>query len=135
MKKINYLAMIAFLMAMFCTVCTSCKDDDDDDNASSSLIGTWKSVSTTYIDDEGKEVTDNDTDEEYDLLIITEDKVTNEFYFDGKKSGDMTFPYEAKGNKLYMMGEEAEFSISGNTLTIKTDDEEDGPLTQVYKRQ
>ena len=118
-------------------ICTSCKDDDDDDDntpSASSLIGTWKSVSIKY-EAEGNVETQSSTATDYNLYIITENRWTEEYYFEGEKSGSFSFPYKADGNKIIAGEEYATVSLSGNTLTIVMSEVEGETLTIKCQRQ
>ncbi|MDD6003259.1 MAG: lipocalin family protein [Bacteroidales bacterium] len=136
MKKTKFLALICLMMAMFCTLATSCKDDDDE--GSSSLEGTWRSVSSTYTDENGKtHESDLTGDSDYMLFIITSTTITEKYYYNGKLEDDYTYTYSIKGNKIIDdEGDDGAYKISGNTLTITYTDDEDGTTTVlVLKRQ
>ena len=125
--------MLCLFMAMLCTTTiTSCSDDDDDDSSPASLVGTWKSVSGSM-----GEIEFPFDDKDYMLLEITDKTITDKSFSQGveETSQTTTFNYTIKGNTIYAEGEKyAEFSLSGNTLTLSSS--ELGVVVKtVYKRQ
>ncbi len=132
MKKKNLLVLMCLFMAMLCTTTfTSCSDDDDD-NSPSGLIGKWKSVSA---DMDGFKIEYND--QMYMTMDITDKTITSKSFTNGVEETSETdsFSYSIKGNKIVASdGDETEFSLNGDKLTLIYTDE-DGTLTIVFQRQ
>ena len=131
MEKRNLLLMLCLFMAMLCsTTVTSCSDDDED-TSPNALIGKWKSVSATM---DGFSFSYDD--QMYMTIDITSTTMTTKSFTNGVEETSETesFSYKVKGNKIVSDGQENEFVLEGDKLTITFVDEE-GTMIIVFKRQ
>ena len=132
MKKLKYL----FVMFVAVMVSVSCSNDDDDgfdgsfdDNfGDSALVGTW--ILTEF--DDGVELTEAATFNESLTGILVSSST-----FEGEtESLSESFTWSTDGNKLRLIidgeTEILKYSISGDTLTVTTDE---GDTLNFYKEQ
>ena len=109
MKKFAKLTAVftALVLALSCFVACSNGDDDSDSAAVKSLQGLWSFKRSYY----------ESNDETYEPSKEYEQG----FYF----SGNMVYAFIGQDGKYYYDDEGYKFSVSGNTLVIHFEDEED----------
>jgi hypothetical protein len=131
-KRLIFSLMALFMLSM---TFVSCGDDDDDDKGGASLVGTWKAVSGTYVED-GKTHNYNFSDEFYITMVFT-DKTVTTTASDGKDTDTDTRSYTLSGNKIVIPGDEgvSTYSLSGDTLTITITYDDGGNEVITFKRQ
>ena len=99
------MALLAILMCVNFTSCSSSDNEEDEPASTNMLIGTWNKVSefkrTEYADGSYKE-NESNSDNHFRLVFKSNNKGESYEYENGKWIKENDFTWELNGSKLYM---------------------------------